>query len=109
IHFSEQAIIFHRHRNTNEALWKQARWHGVGHALVHQRHSDFLPWPGWQVLAAYISIIAILAAIPILELARLISLCSGRRSNFARYHCGWLWHFWSGFLSQWRGCSPFHR
>src|ERR1051325_10178726 len=32
IRFVPQAILFHKHRATDEALWKQARWHGAGYA-----------------------------------------------------------------------------
>jgi GT2 family glycosyltransferase len=102
IRFVDQAVLFHKHRRTDEALWKQARWHGAGHALVHQRHSDLLPWGGWQLIIALPMIGVLHAVAPLVVIGRHLRLCSEERAEFERYHRRWLRHFWSGFLEQWR-------
>jgi glycosyltransferase involved in cell wall biosynthesis len=102
IRFVDQAVLFHKHRRTDEALWKQARWHGAGFAQVYQRHVDSLPWPGWQMGIALGMIGVLYAVAPLVSLGRCTRLCSKERAEFERYHRRWLRHFWSGFLKQWR-------
>ena len=102
IRFVDQAVLFHKHRRTDEALWKQARWHGAGHALIHQRHSDLLPWGGWQLMVALPMIGVLHAVAPLVVLGRHLRLCSEERAEFERYHRRWMRHFWAGFLEQWR-------
>jgi cellulose synthase/poly-beta-1,6-N-acetylglucosamine synthase-like glycosyltransferase len=102
IRFVDQAVLFHKHRNTDEALWKQARWHGAGFALVHQRHRGSLPSPHGQMAAARVTIGMLYAATPLVAIGRRVRLCSAERAEFESYHRRWLRHFWGGFIEQWR-------
>jgi glycosyltransferase involved in cell wall biosynthesis len=102
IRYVDEAVLFHRHRHTDEALWKQARWHGAGSALVHQRHRGSLPSPHGQMAAALVTIGLLHAAIPLVVLGRRVHLCSAERAEFEHYHRQWLRHFWLGFFEQWK-------
>ena len=102
IQFVEQAVLFHKLRDTEEALWKQARWHGSGYALVHQRHCGALPSPAWRCGVAF-SMIAVLHCVsPLVEAGWRLRLISAERAEFERYHRQYLRHFWGGFYTQWR-------
>jgi glycosyltransferase involved in cell wall biosynthesis len=102
IHFVDQAVLFHQHRSTDEALWKQARWHGAGYALVHQRHSDCLSWPAWRSGRVYFSLATLHLSAPLVALGRVLRLFSEERAEFERYHRQWSRHFWAGFFEQQR-------
>ena len=102
IRFVDGAVLFHRFRRTDEALWKQARWHGAGFALVHRRHRGSLPSPHGRMAAALVMIGVLHAATPLVALGRRARLCSAERAEFERYHRRWLRHFWAGFIEQWR-------
>jgi mycofactocin glycosyltransferase len=102
IRYVDQGVIFHRLRRTDEALWKQARWHGQGYALVHQRHSDTLSSPAWRSGIALVIVAALHALAPLVEIGCALRLVSAERAEFERYHRRWLRHFWSGFVAQWR-------
>lgn len=49
--YSERALVFHRHRPTGWALFKQHVMWGYGAALVHQKHG--LPWSVGEELRKY--------------------------------------------------------
>jgi glycosyltransferase involved in cell wall biosynthesis len=102
IRFVDQAVLFHKHRRTDEALWKQARWHGAGRALIHQRHADLLPRAGWQLGVALTQIVVGHAAAPLITLGQTLRLLSKERAEFERYHRRWVRYFWAGFFEQWR-------
>ena len=100
IRFVEQAVLFHRHRSTDEALWKQARWHGAGFALVYHRHPDLLRWSVWHSGIVRISIATLYAAAPLVSLCQAARLFDSQRAEFERYHRQWTRHFWAGFFDQ---------
>ena len=100
INFVEPAILFHRHRSTDEALWKQARWHGAGCALVMQRHPDVLPWTAWRSGVVRASVLNLYAIAPLVTLCRATRIISERQAEFERYHREWTRHFWDGFFSE---------
>ena len=102
IRFIEQALLFHRHPSTDEALWRQARWHGAGYALVHQRHQDVLPWSVWRSGIIYASLTALHIGAPFVAAARAVRLFSEQRAEFERYHRQWARHFWSAFFEEWK-------
>ncbi len=102
IRFVEEAILFHKHRSTDEALWKQARWHGTGYALVRQRHPDSMSWPAWRSGVVYGSLVMLHAAAPVVALARATRAISEQRAEFERYNRQWARHFWGAFFEQWR-------
>ena len=100
IRFVDQAVLFHRHRHTDEALWKQARWHGAGYALVYHRHPDLLRWPVWRSGIVCVSIATLYAAAPLVSLCQAARLFDSQRAEFERYHRQWTRHFWAGFFDQ---------
>src|ERR1017187_1153614 len=102
IRFVDQAILFHRHRSSDEALWKQARWHGAGYALVRQRHRDLIPWTAWHSGAVRASIFTLQLTAPLVTLCCATRLISEQRAEFERYHRRWTRHFWAAFFVQWR-------
>jgi GT2 family glycosyltransferase len=102
IRFAEQAVLFHKLRDTEEALWKQARGHGSGYALVHQRHRGVLPSPAWRCAVAFGMIGFLHCASPLVEVGRRLRLVSAERAEFERFHRQYLRHFWGGFYTQWR-------
>jgi GT2 family glycosyltransferase len=104
IQFVEQAVLFHKLRDSEETLWKQARWHGAGYALAHQRHRDALPSPAWRCGAAFGMIAVLHCVSPFLEAGRRAGLVSAERAEFERYHRQYLRHFWGAFYAQWRKC-----
>ncbi len=100
IRYVDQAVIFHKHRATDEALWKQARWHGAGLALIAQRHPEMLPWPIWRSVVLRASLRIVKASIPLLSLGRAIRLVSPERVEFEYYHRHWIKSFWAGFFEE---------
>ena len=99
--FVDQAVMFHRHRSTDEGLWEQARWHGAGFAQVHRRHRGAMPSPHGQMAISLAMIGVLHAAAPLVAIGRATHLFSGERAEFERYHRQWLRHFWAGFIEQW--------
>lgn len=102
IQFVEQAVLFHKLRDTEEGLWKQARWHGSGYALVHQRHRRALPSPAWRCGVAFGMIGFLYCISPLVEAGCRIKLVKPERAEFERFHRQYLRHFWGGFFTQWR-------
>jgi hypothetical protein len=100
VRFVDQAVLFHRHRSTDEALWKQARWHGAGYALVHQRHPDLLSWPVWRSGWVYGALAVMRLSAPLVAVGRATRVFSKERAEFERYHRQWTRHFWAGFFEQ---------
>ena len=100
IRFVEEAVLFHQHRCTDEALWRQARWHGAGPALFHNRHSDRRRWTMWHSVMTYLTIGILYLAVPLIAFARAIGLMSAQRAEFERYHRLWTRYFWAGFFEQ---------
>lgn len=100
ISFVSQAVLFHKHRSTDQALWKQARWHGAGHALVLRRHPDMVPWPLGMSLWVRLSIAWLYALAPLIAVLAKLRLVSPQRVEFERYHRNWQRHFWGGFFQE---------
>ncbi len=100
IHFVEEAVLFHQHRCTDEALWRQARWHGAGHALFHNRHSDLFTWTVWHSIMTYLTIGILYLMVPVIAFARTTGLMNAQRAEFERYHRLWTRYFWAGFFEQ---------
>lgn len=100
IYFAEQAVIFHKHRATDEALWKQARWHGAGYALFRNRHPEVLPWPKWRNAAVRASLMVLQSSGPAVALCRALRIISPQRAEFEYYNRQWARHFWAGFFAE---------
>jgi GT2 family glycosyltransferase len=102
IRFVDQAILFHRHRTTDEALWQQARWHGAGYALVRRRHHELVPWTVWHTGMVRASVFLLGISAPLVTLSRAAGIISQQRAEFERYHRQWTRLFWAAFFEQWR-------
>jgi hypothetical protein len=100
--FVDEAVLFHKHRSTDEALWKQTRWHGAGFALVAARHPDIIPWSPFKTFLLYLCFFLLHAARPLIWFCRVTGLIDQERANFESYHRLWMLHYWGGFLVQWR-------
>ncbi len=105
IRFVDQAIVFHRHRATDDALWQQARWHGAGYALVRRRHRDLVPWTVWHMVTVRASVFLLKLSAPLVTLSRATGIISEQRAEFERYHRQWTRLFWAAFFEQWRNRS----
>jgi hypothetical protein len=92
--------LFHQHRCTEEALWRQARWHGAGQAFFYHRHSKSLSWRWWQSALARATMVILYFAVPLIALFRATGLMSEQRAEFERYHRQWTRCFWAGFFEQ---------
>jgi GT2 family glycosyltransferase len=106
IRYVEQAVIFHKHRSTDEALWKQARWHGAGYALFRRRHPELLPWPVWRNAAIRTFLILFQASAPLIAVGRATRLVSPQRCEFEYYNRHWAKHFWAAFFEECGKKSP---
>jgi glycosyltransferase involved in cell wall biosynthesis len=100
ITYVDQAILFHKHRSTDEALWKQARWHGAGYALICRRHPELLQWSPWRSAMVRASIFVMQTIAPLVTAARAAHLISEQRAEFERYHREWTRHFWAAFFDE---------
>lgn len=47
LRFNPKAVVFHRHRTTVRAFFKQALRNGRGHAILQGKYPDRLPW-NWR-------------------------------------------------------------
>lgn len=93
------AVLFNRHRSTDDALWRQAWGYGVGMGLAQRRYPEiirlnFARWLGvaWVLNERWWESL-------ILTAARRAGLGSEARAEFARYHWYWSRWFWGGFVS----------
>jgi GT2 family glycosyltransferase len=98
--FVEPAVLFHQHRCTDEALERQARWHGAGHALFIERHSKFVPWTIFHSGMSRLTVAVLNLSAPVIAFARRAGLMNAERAEFEYYHRLWTRHFWAGFFEQ---------
>lgn len=97
--YQPSAILFHRNRRTDEALFRQAWMYGQGAAHLYRRYPAALPWGLPQIVAVWRRFAAQSAKVPWLYLGRRLGMTSDEDLEFARYHRKWmLWH-WRGFFS----------
>jgi glycosyltransferase involved in cell wall biosynthesis len=47
LHFARAAVVFHRHRQTAWALFRQHQGYGRGHAYLYIKYGAEMPW-GWR-------------------------------------------------------------
>jgi glycosyltransferase involved in cell wall biosynthesis len=100
IRFVDQAILFHKHRSKDEALWKQARWHGAGLAMVWQKHPELTGRHAVGLGSLRVSLFMLQVTAPLVTLARATHLISEQRAEFEHYHRQWTRHFWAAFFEQ---------
>lgn len=93
------ALIFHRHRNTDKALQKQAWTYGEGLELLYQRYPETVQWGAWQYLNMNKVLWGRALAASWFGLAVKLGLAKSERAEYARYHRIWAQAFWGGFCS----------
>lgn len=100
--YRPNAVLFHRHRSTDESLRRQAWGYGDGAARLYRRYPDEVR----LTPAIHVRIAGRLAArttAPIaLSIGRALGRVSPERVEFARYHRQWNWSFWRGFARAYR-------
>jgi len=100
--YAPRAVLFHRHRSTDDQLRRQARTYGEGAARLYLRYPDEVRWDARKsmVLAGRLAVRTVLP--PALRVARLFGLADPERVEFAWYHRLWTWQFWRGFAREYR-------
>lgn len=98
IRYQPGALIFHRNRNTDEGLKKQAWGYGYGAAVMYKRYPEKLEW-GMAQSIRLASLLVHRTMMPeVLKIGHRFGKVSGEDLEFARYHRMWTWSFWRGFL-----------
>lgn len=102
IAFQPNALLFHRDRTTDEALFRQAWGYGEGAAQLYGRYPYELPWGTrqWWGVASKLARRALTYA------GALIGGQFGSTKpddvEFALYDWRWTWWYWRGFLHRYR-------
>jgi glycosyltransferase involved in cell wall biosynthesis len=105
IEYAADAIVFHRNRNDDDALRRQAWTYGEGAASLYRKYPEEVGWSA-RMLAVLVGQLATRAARPpLLALARRAGIGSAEELEFARYHWLWTWAFWRGFASRYWGAG----
>lgn len=102
IHFTDGATLFHQHRATDEALIRQARWHGAGQALFVRKHSAVIRWTVVHSALTQLTLGLLQAAIPLIWIGKKIRILNPARAEFEFYHRLWTRHYWAGFFEEWK-------
>jgi len=104
--YQPEAVLFHRNRQSDAGLWRQAWSYGQGVAHMYVRHPDAVQWDVRKALHLA-RIIAERSAKPtLLRIAHRLGLASDEAVEFARYHRDWTWWFWRGFF-RYRRCGAY--
>lgn len=99
IAYAPAAVLFHRHRNTDEALQRQAWTYGEGLELLYQRYPETVRWGAWQYLNMHKVLMGRALASGWHGLAARLRLGDEERAEYARYHHMWARAFWGGYMS----------
>jgi len=102
IAYAPKALLFHRNRDTEAGLQKQAWTYGEGVADTYRRYPGELHWglPQYLRLGWYRLWRATRPAV--LGAGRVVGLGSDEAVEYARYHLIWTRWFWRGFFSFYR-------
>ena len=102
IAYAPRAVVFHRHRATDEQLRNQAHTYGSGVALIYRRYPDVVRWDARKsmVLAGRLTARTLLP--PVLRVGSALGLARPERAEYARYDRLWSWAFWRGFAASYR-------
>jgi malonyl-CoA O-methyltransferase len=93
------AVVFHRNRNTDEGLRRQAWRYGEGAAHIYLRYPEVLQWNLVNSMElAWTMSLRTIAPIIMSSLGKL-RLVSNEQVEFAYYHRFWTWWYWRGFFS----------
>lgn len=99
IGYAAAAVLFHRHRNSDEALQRQAWTYGEGLELLYQRYPETVNWGAWQHLNMNKVLWGRAMNAGCLRLASKFGLADPGRAEYAAYHSMWARAFWGGFRS----------
>lgn len=99
IAFAPRALLFHRNRDTDAGLQKQAWTYGEGVADTYRRYPDVLSWGLPQYLRLGWNLTWRTVRPGLLRTARRIGWASQESVEFAHYHLMWTRWFWRGFFS----------
>ena len=98
IAYRPNAMVFHRSRQSDAELRRQASFYGEGVARLYVRYPEILPWH-----LGVVGLVALRtagrAALPLLLGAgRLLRTVPYSKVEFAVYDRSWTWWFWRGFF-----------
>jgi glycosyltransferase involved in cell wall biosynthesis len=68
--YAPRAVVFHRHRATARALFRQQWDYGRGHALLYIKYREEIPWGLRQSGLAYLDLLRAAGALAVAGLAR---------------------------------------
>jgi len=106
IRYQSRAVLFHRTRQDDSALRRQAWTYGEGAAHLYARYPDVVRWDVRKSLHVA-RVVAWRSVNPLLlRIARAFLDISADELEFATYHRLWTWWYWKGFFSFRRHRSP---
>ncbi len=101
IHYTANALLFHRNRRTDGELARQARGYGHGLALIYRRYPDRIRWDMAKQLRAVGRVIGRTVHPELLRLGHRMGRVTAEELEFAHYHRLWTCAFWGGFFATW--------
>ncbi len=99
IAYAEHAVLFHRNRDTEAGLRRQAWTYGEGAADMYRRAPEVLSWGTRQELCVLATTVWRTVRSGIYSGARRLGLVDAERRAMAVYHAMWTRWFWRGFYS----------
>jgi glycosyltransferase involved in cell wall biosynthesis len=102
IRYAPGAVLFHRNRDTDAGLQRQAWTYGEGVADTYRRYPDIVPWGVPQYLALARNLLIRSVHPTIVSVGRRLGLAGADDVEYAYYHRMWTWWFWCGFFSFYR-------
>ncbi len=108
IAYAPGAILFHRNRNTDDGLRRQAWTYGEGVADTYTRYPDVVPWGASQYAHLARNLLVRVLRPAWLRAGRAVGLTTADDVEYAHYHRMWTCWFWRGFFSfrRYRACRP---
>jgi glycosyltransferase involved in cell wall biosynthesis len=100
IRYVADAVTFHRDRETDEELRRQARGYGAGLARLYRRYPEHLNWGVRQRLALLRTLAARATAPWFLGAGRRLGAVPAERLEYVRYHRLWVFAYWRGFFAE---------
>ncbi len=99
IAYAEHAVLFHRNRDTESGLQRQAWTYGEGAAEMYKRAPELLPWGARQELRVLAATTWRNVRSHGLGFARRLGIGDAEAYTMAAYHAMWTRWFWRGFYS----------
>ena len=97
--YQPEAVLFHRNRQSDTGLRRQAWQYGQGVAHMYARHPDAVQWDLHKSLHLARTIAERSAKPALLRFGQRVGLASDEAVDFAQHHRDWTWWFWRGFFS----------